>query len=288
MSGINLLLHNFMPILFSKNKKMSLSEPKLMGILNVTPDSFSDGGQFFSIEKAVQAAIQMIDDGVDIIDIGGESTGPGSKAVSLEEELSRVVPVIEAIRSHNQDVWISVDTYKSEVAAKAILVGADMVNDVTALRGDEKMAYVLAELDAPVVLMYSKDNTARTTGDDVEYDDVIKTVGDFLEERMKFAFQKGIKRENVIADPGMGAFVSAVPKYSFEILERLHGLKGRLNLPILVGPSRKSFLGGALNERMQPSLDAALSALQNGADIIRMHDVKESREMLDSFIKTRL
>lgn len=224
----------------------------IMGILNVTPDSFSDGGKFVDVERAVARALQMIEEGAAVVDVGGESTGPGSVDVNLDEELARVIPVIQAIRKAEEvrgvskvnRMQISVDTWKSEVARQAIEAGANMVNDVTALRGDPDMARVVAEAGVPVVLMYSKDASARTTGGlegAVGYDDVVATVRAFLEERIKVAEFAGIPREQIIVDPGMGAFVSSEARVSLELLERLDELR-TLKCPILVGASRKSFI----------------------------------------------
>lgn len=256
--------------------------PKIMGILNVTPDSFSDGGRFVDEGKAAARALQMIQEGADIVDIGGESSGPGSINVSLEEELSRVIPVIKKITSYQlpiTDCLISVDTYKAEVARQAVASGANMINDVTALRGDPEMARAIAEAGVPVVLMYSKDKTARTTRTAKQYRDVMKTIADFFERRIAVALRAGIKRRQIILDPGMGAFISTEPKYSYEILKRLGELK-KFKLPILVGTSKKSFLGGSISDRALPTLMTNAIAAQNGADIIRVHDVKEHREML--------
>lgn len=270
--------------LTSCDKKLSLKVPKLMGILNVTPDSFSDAGQHFSTEAAVTRGLQMVEEGADIIDVGGESTGPGSSDVSLKEELRRVVPVIRALRQRDGNVWISIDTWKAEVARQAIEAGADIVNDVTALRGDPAMASVLAEEKVPVVLMYSKDSTPRTTRDAIQYEDVVKTVKDFLKERVVVAEQAGIARTKVVIDPGMGAFVSGDPKYSVELLRRLREFEA-LGYSILVGASRKGFIeqlgaGGGPEDRLEGSLAAATMALLNGAHILRAHDVRETKRVM--------
>lgn len=298
-----------------------------MGILNVTPDSFSDGGLLYegdqmNVDRAGERALQMVEEGADIIDIGGESTGPRSKDVSLEEELKRVIPVVKALKAKlsaglpghsgvlavDRSVQISVDTYKAEVARQALEAGADMINDVTALRGDPELVKVLADYPhVPVVLMYAKDPTARTTIEATHYDDVMKTIVHFLEERIEFAVRAGIARERIIVDPGMGAFVSMEPKYSVEILRRLRELEV-LKLPILVGTSRKGFVGQILaqqrmarqqqllekaqpvdfsllkplpvTERLEGSLACAVMAVMNGASIVRVHDVQETRRML--------
>lgn len=251
------------------------SRIQIMGILNVTPDSFSDGGVYFSLKKAVSRAKEMIKEGANIIDVGGESSGPNSVFVPEKEELKRVIPVIKKIvpicKKHG--VLISIDTYKSEVARKAVQAGAEIINDVTALRGDPKMAQTAAKLGMPIILMYSKDPTARTTRQKKHYKNVTKTIMEFLKSRIKYAQKAGIKKENIIIDPGMGAFISAIPKYSFEILRGLNEFK-KLGFPILIGTSRKSFLPGALNQRQIPSLIANLVASKNGASILRVHDCK--------------
>lgn len=259
--------------------KIALPMPCLMGVLNVTPDSFSDGGDFFDIEKAVERGLEMGREGAAILDVGGESTGPESKEVSLEEELKRVIPVIRGLREKDPEIMISIDTWKAEVAQQALEAGANMVNDVTALRGDPAMAGVVAKVGVPVILMYSKDATARTTSKQVDYDDVIQTICEFLEVRVRVAEESGIRRENIWIDPGMGAFVSKKGCYSLEILRRLKELK-TLGLPIVVGASRKGFIGEFCGgkgpkDRLEGSLAAATMALLNGASMIRAHDVKE-------------
>lgn len=260
-----------------------LKKPLVMGVLNVTPDSFSDGGKYLQAGKAVKHAMQMVKDGADIIDIGGQSTGPGSKSVSLGEELRRVLPVLRRLRPKIK-ILISVDTWGAEVAEQALECGADMINDVTALRGDKKMASVLAKYNKPVVLMYSKDKTARTSMRNVLYDDVVKTVKDFLKKQIEVAVRGGIQRKNLILDPGMGAFVSSSAKYSLEILARLKEFQ-IFGLPILVGPSKKSFIGQTLNlplsERLEGGLACAVVAVMNGASILRVHDVKQIRRIID-------
>ncbi len=252
-----------------------------MGVLNLTPDSFSDGGQFLDPEKAEQQLMSLIEDGATIIDIGGESTGPGSKDVTEEEELNRIRPVIDFIHEHglSKVATFSIDTYKASVAEYALMHGFHMVNDVTALRGDPKMLEILLEYKPHVCLMYSKDSTARTTADAVQYDDVIQTVKDFLQERVQMLLDAGFPKENIIVDPGMGAFVSTEPQYSFEIIERLSEIK-EMGYPILIGASRKSFLGGELKDRDPASVKESLKAIENGASIVRMHNVALLKEAL--------
>lgn len=265
--------------LFTKYE-CDFGSPRIMGVLNVTPDSFSDGGKFFDHKKAAGQAFKMIKDGASIIDIGGESTGPGSKNVSAEEELRRVIPVIKAIRKRDKKITISIDTYKAKVAKEALKAGANMVNDVTALRGDKKMAKLVAVKGVPVVLMYSKDKTPRTTRRVMQYEDVVEYIIGFLQERIEYAFKNGIKKDQIIIDPGMGAFVSGDPKYSFEILSRLDEFKS-LGYPILVGPSRKSFIPGSIFDRLPGTIAASTIALQNGALILRVHDVSECKKVMD-------
>ena len=254
-------------------RELVLEQAVVMGVLNVTPDSFSDGGRFCSADKAVSCAKEMFSDGAAIIDIGGESTGPGSQDVSLDEELARVIPVITAVRKELPDVFISIDTCKFAVAQKAIEAGADMINDVTAGRNDMQ----ILDMNVPIVLMYSKDDTPRTTKENVQYDDVMRTIVTFLEGRIAVA-----KSKQIIVDPGMGAFVSGDPKYSFEILKKLAELKS-LGLPILVGASRKSFLGGEVSDRLESSTSAAVLAVNNGAKIIRAHNVAATFKALNIF-----
>lgn len=254
-----------------------------MGVLNVTPDSFSDGGMYKGLDKAVKRALQMIEEGADIIDIGGESTGPDSSDVLVEDELERVIPVFEKLRMQT-DALLSVDTYKHQVALHALNVGVDIVNDVTALRGDPDMAQSLADHDAPIILMYSKDGTARTTKENVRYDNVVQTIKSFLQERVDYAVHAGIRRERLILDPGMGVFVSGDPCYSLEILKRLKEFTD-IGLPLLVGPSRKSFIGETLNlpvdDRIEGGLAACAVAVMNGASILRVHDVQKTRRVVD-------
>ncbi len=251
-----------------------------MGILNVTPDSFSDGGQFDTLKKAVKRSRELIKQGADILDIGGESTGPGSKSISLEVELKRVIPTIKELRKITK-LPISIDTYKAEVAEQALTAGASMVNDVTALRGDPKMASVIKKHKCPIILMYSKDPTPRTTIKKKKYKDVIKTIKDFLKKRIQYAKKQGIKNSQIIIDPGMGHFISALPKYSYEIIARLHELK-LLDLPVLIGASRKSFLGGSMQSRIEKGAIVSAIAYSAGASIIRTHDVKQIQWLKNS------
>lgn len=256
---------------------------QVMGVLNVTPDSFSDGGKYFSVDKAVEAGLRMVKEGADILDIGGESTRPGSEDVSFEEELERVLPVIVTLKKVTA-VPISVDTYKARVAEEVLKLGVEMINDVTAMRGDHEMISVLAKFSNKVLIMFSKDSTPRTTDRVCHYDDVIATLLGFLGERIDVGVARGIERERFLVDPGMGAFVSSDPKYSLEILRRLEEFKA-LGLPIVIGASRKGFIGKVLDvpvdERLEGSLACAAWAVAHGAQIIRTHDVQATRRMVD-------
>ncbi len=271
------------------NKRFVLGKKTLlMGVLNVTPDSFSDGGKFFSVETAVEYAIQMEKDGADIVDVGGESTRPGAEPISMNEEMNRVLPVIEQLAG-TIDIPISIDTYKSEIARKALDVGASMVNDISALRDDKNLASAVAEYGVPICLMHMKGNPRNMQTNPV-YNDIIREICDFLKERTEYALSCGIKKEKIIIDPGIG-FGKRTGKGiedNCEILKRLSKLKD-LGFPILVGASRKTFIGNVcgkskplpVSERLEGSLAAACLAVVNGADIIRVHDVKETRRCVD-------
>lgn len=271
------------------SKTFNLGEKTLvMGILNVTPDSFYDGDRFFSFESAVKHALQMEKDGANIIDIGGESTRPGATSATLSTEMSRIIPVIEELKS-KIGIPISVDTYKSEVAKKALDSGACMVNDVTAFGMDKKLAGVVADYDVPVCLMHMK-GSPSTMQTNPMYDDVMSEIKGFLKERIGFAVDNGIKKSRIIVDPGIGfgKRTGQGIEDNCEILHRLKELK-ELKCPILVGASRKAFIGNILgknkplpvDERLEGSLAAAVILVLNGADIIRVHDVKETRRCLD-------
>ncbi|MBN2086898.1 dihydropteroate synthase [Candidatus Peregrinibacteria bacterium] len=247
------------------------SVPKIMGVLNITPDSFSGDGV---VEDFKPCLLKLIEDGADIIDVGGESTGPGSKEVSLDEEMERIRPVIDYIAKEKlaNKVEFSIDTYKAPIAKYALEHGFTIVNDVTALRGDSEMLDVLLEYNPKVILMYSKDSTPRTSTESIEYDDVIASIKTFFISRIVELVDAGFDEDNIIIDPGMGMFVSAEPKYSFEIIERLPELR-QLGYPICIGISRKSFLGGDIKNRDKPSVEYSLKAIENGASIVRVHNV---------------
>lgn len=245
----------------------------IMGILNVTPDSFSDGGRYTTVEAAVAHAEKLVEEGADILDIGGESTRPGADPVPLEEELRRVIPVVQAVRRALPEVCLSVDTYKARVAAEALEAGADMINDVSALRFDPEMASVAAEWDVPVVLLHMK-GTPKTMQRNPTYRDVVREIREFLEERIEFAVSQGISREKVLVDPGIG--FGKRPEHNTEILQRLEELR-ELGRPLLLGTSRKSFLGALtqrpVEERLEETIASVVVGVLHGADIVRVHDV---------------
>lgn len=250
---------------------------RIMGVLNVTPDSFSDGGDFFSFESAVEHAQKLIEDGADILDIGGESTRPFSDQVSIEEECRRVIPVIEAIAEH-VSVPISVDTAKSEVAKQALDAGASMINDISALRSDPYMAEVAASFGVPVILMHMK-GTPKTMQISPVYDDLMGEITAFLADRIQYAEEKGISRQKIIIDPGIG-FGKTV-EHNLQIIKHLHLLEP-LGVPILMGSSRKAFIRKLLGEEeIHPRAAAVETGTQatvaaealGGAHIVRVHDV---------------
>lgn len=249
----------------------------IMGILNVTPDSFSDGGRFLDLDAAVQRGLEMLRQGADWLDIGGESTRPGAEPVDAATEAARVVPVIRALSK--EGAVVSVDTTKAEVAEAALEAGASIVNDVSAMTLDERMAGVIAKSGAPVVLMHMR-GTPRTMQLDTSYADLMGEVYGWLHSRIEYAASMGIGLESIIIDPGLGFGKSA--EGNIEILKRLRELKS-LGRPVLVGPSRKSFLGkfsggAGAGERLPATLAASAAAVLNGAAILRVHDVKEARQ----------
>ena len=254
------------------------ARPSVMGIVNVTPDSFSDGGVNFRPEDAIDSARRMVAEGAAIVDVGGESTRPGSEGVSLDEELRRVVPVLESLTC----LPVSIDTAKADVARRALEIGAEMVNDVTALRADSAMAEVAAEADAYVCLMHMQ-GEPRSMQASPTYEDVVAEVAAFLEERMRFAVAAGIGEERICVDPGIG-FGKTVEQ-NFELIRRLDEISA-LGPPVVVGFSRKSSLGKILGDPdattgpLSASLAAAVTAYERGATILRVHDVKEHVEAL--------
>ena len=265
-------------ILKANNKTLVLDRPHVMGILNVTPDSFSDGGKFNSLDNALQQAERMIKAGVSIIDIGGESTRPGAPDVSLEEELARVIPAIKAIRA-KFDVWISIDTSKAEVMRQAVEAGADLINDVRALQ-EPGALQVAADANVPICLMHMK-GQPRTMQTNPSYDDVLQDVEAFLQERVEACEAVGISKERLILDPGFGFGKTIEHNYHLLAhLEKFHSL----GLPVLAGMSRKSMIFKLLDkvpaDCMVASVTCATIAAMKGAQIIRVHDVEETLEAM--------
>ncbi len=260
------------------NKSFTFTKPFLMGILNVTPDSFSDGGKYINYENAVNHALEMIDEGADIIDIGGESTRPGSEPVTAEEELNRVIPVIREILNKRPDTLLSIDTYKSRVASTALEAGVKIVNDISGFSFEPEIAEVCKHYKATAILMHIR-GTPKTMQNNTEYDEVISDIYDFLRIQTDFALQKGI--ENIIIDPGIG-FGKSV-KDNFKIIKRLKDFKS-LGFPILIGVSRKSFIGKTLNleinKRDLPTAAVEAVAVFSGARIIRTHNVKNGKQII--------
>jgi dihydropteroate synthase len=251
----------------------------IMGVLNVTPDSFSDGGKFNTTASALAQVQYLVDAGADIIDIGGQSTRPGAGEISLEEELNRVLPVLQALGA-NFPVPISVDTTRAAVARAAVKAGADMVNDISGGTFDPQMLSVVAELKVPIALMHSR-GTPQTMQQLTEYGDLIGEIYQFLESRIAAASDCGVERSNIIIDPGIG--FAKTYKQNLEILRRLSEFRS-LGVPILVGPSRKSFIGHILNqpdpqERVWGTAAACSAAIARGADILRVHDVREMHDV---------
>jgi len=249
-----------------------------MGVLNVTPDSFSDGGRFFDYDRAVARALEMAREGADIIDIGGESTRPGSAGVSAAEELKRVLPVVEAVAA-KAGIPVSIDTRKSEVAEEALKAGASVVNDVSGLRHDSGMADVAVKYGASIIVMHMK-GAPENMQSNPAYTDLIGEITGFLKESIEIAKRAGVAEEDIIIDPGIG-FGKTV-EHNLTILNRLGEFKV-LKRPICVGVSRKSFIGKLLNgapadARLSGTLAAAVIAIMKGADILRVHDVKEAKE----------
>lgn len=245
----------------------------LMGILNVTPDSFSDGGRFLKTDDAIRLAETLAEEGADLIDIGGESSRPGAAAVPIEEEIRRVVPIIEQLVKR-LSIPISIDTTKAEVARRALAAGARIINDISALRFDPEMAPLAARDGVPVVLMHMQ-GTPKDMQVHPVYTDVIREISAFFETRIRFAEQSGISRERIVLDPGIG-FGKTID-HNLEILARLDEFRS-LGRPLLIGPSRKSFIGQVLGlpveERLEGTAAAAAVGILNGASIIRVHDVR--------------
>ncbi len=265
-------------ILQMKSGKLELGERTLvMGVLNVTPDSFSDAGKFHHFHAAVRQALDMIVSGADLLDIGGESTRPSSEPVPVEMELERVIPVIEAVRE-SSDIPISIDTTKAEVARQALAAGADIINDISSLRFDPLMAETAAEFNAPLILMHMQ-GTPRTMQDNPSYHSILSEIIAFLEERIQYAMDQGVDRGQIIVDPGIG-FGKTV-HHNLVLVKNLHAFQC-LDRPILLGASRKRFMGAVLDrpvdDREVGTAVVNSMGIASGAHIIRVHDVEFHRQ----------
>ena len=250
----------------------------IMGILNVTPDSFSDGGMYYDATQAIEFALQMAEEGADIIDVGGESTRPGAKTVELQKECDRILPVIEGIRTKS-DILISIDTYKSEVARQSIATGAGMVNDISGMTFDPNMVDVIKDSGLPVVIMHIK-GTPENMQKNPYYEDLMQELTEYFEERKKFARAKGILDQQIILDPGIG--FGKRPQDNFQLLRELKKIVD-MGFPVLIGPSKKSFIGLTLDlpvdQRLEGTAAAVTTGILKGARIVRVHDVKEMKRV---------
>jgi dihydropteroate synthase len=263
---------------------LSLDRPRIMGIVNVTPDSFSDGGRLGSTQAAIDHALQLAADGADILDIGGESTRPGAQPVTIDEEIARVIPVIEGLRGKT-DARISVDTRNAAVMSQAVAAGADIINDVSALMHDPRALEIAAEAGVPVILMHAQGDP-RTMQNEPHYDHVLLDVFDFLEARVEACRHAGIAPNRLVIDPGIG-FGKTID-HNLQLMAGLSLFHG-LGVPILLGASRKRFIGTltgveAAADRVNGSVGAALAAAGQGAQIIRVHDARQTREALDVWL----
>lgn len=261
-----------------RGRRLALDRPAVMGVVNVTPDSFSDGGRFFDPDRAVDHALALAGEGADIVDIGGESTRPGAEEVTADQELERVIPIIEAVRAR-ADVIVSIDTSKPRVMAEAVAAGADVVNDVYALRAEGALDAV-RELGVPACLMHMQ-GTPRTMQANPTYQDVVSEVHEFLAARLRACIDAGIPAGRLVVDPGFG-FGKTI-EHNLALLRGLRAL-GDLGVPVLAGLSRKSFVGRItgrdMDDRVAGSVAFALAAVREGASIVRVHDVKETVDAL--------
>ena len=262
-----------------RGRILRLDSPVVMGILNVTPDSFSDGGSYCQLDSAVKQAKTLLNQGAKIIDIGGESTRPGAPDVSLEDELDRVIPLVKALRA-SSDCIISIDTSKSEVMRQAIIAGADIINDVRALQ-EPGAIEVLAQYPEVAICLMHMQGQPRTMQSNPHYDDLFADINEFFAERLGACEQAGIQSERIILDPGFG--FGKTLAHNYQILNKFD-VFNQFKLPVIAGLSRKSMIGNLLNrdtnERLAGSLAGALIAAQNGAKIIRVHDVQETVDVL--------
>ncbi len=268
-----------------KGKLLNLKKPKIMGILNITPDSFFDGGLYNTEKKVDHQVTSMIEDGMDILDVGGYSSRPGAKEISINEEKDRVIPVIKFLRKKYPDLILSIDTFRSDVAMNCLDLGADIINDISAGCIDEKILDVVAEYNCPYIMMHMK-GTPRTMQINPEYDNLIKEILTFFATRILFAREKGII--DIIIDPGFG--FGKTLNHNYTIMNKIENFK-LLDLPILVGASRKSFITKQLNIDKKDSLNGTTALnmyfLEKNINILRVHDVKEARECVMLYEKIK-
>ncbi len=267
-------------MIISELVKKACKRPLIMGILNVTPDSFSDGGMFYDSIKAVEHAKEMLEDGADIIDIGGESTRPGSESVSAAEQIRRIVPVIELLYSET-GCCISIDTTRAEVAARAVAAGASIINDISALEDDAEMVSTVGSTDSFVILMHKKGRPADMQ-DSPDYGDVVDDILQYLSDRISFAESCGVKREKIIIDPGIG-FGKTV-EHNLSLIKNI-GRFHDLGVPVLLGASRKSFIGKILDineplDRVYGDSAVTAFACREGVNIFRVHDVESCKQVI--------
>jgi len=298
--GLNLIARNILKILknISQNeyvlktfrREIDLGKKTLiMGILNITPDSFSDGGLYCSQQKAVERGLQMVDEGADIIDIGGESTRPGAKSIEASVELKRVLPVIESLVKQVK-IPISIDTTKAKVAKLALASGAEIVNDISALHGDKKMAKTISDEGAAVILMHMRGNPRNMQKGNLVYNNLMGEVTDYLEKSSEKALKAGIEKDCLVIDPGIG--FGKTPEDNYKIIKNLSQLK-ELGMPVMIGTSRKSFIGkatgGEPEQRLEGTAATIAAAIMNGCHIVRVHDVaamKKVAAVTDAIVHT--
>lgn len=251
-----------------------------MGVVNMTPDSFSDGGRYYSPDAAIRHATTLVEEGADVLDLGGQSTRPGAQPVGTDEELKRVLPVLKNVRKQS-DIWISIDTYRSNVAAACISEGADLINDVSSFRMDARMASVVGRENIPVVCMHFLESI-HPMPTEIHYNDLFGEILEFFQETLRLADAAGIKSDQIVVDPGIG--FGKLLQHNLQILNHLEFLQP-LNKPILVGPSRKSFIGKITGlppeERLDGSAAAAAVSVMHGAHIVRVHDIAFMRHLCD-------
>lgn len=265
-------------IILKNNEKYCFDNMKIMGIINSTKDSFYEGSRTQSVEVAILNALRMIEEGADIIDIGGESTRPGSEPVSPEEEIARVVPVVEGIRKVNKNILISIDTYRAKTAEEAIKAGADIINDISAMTFDKDMADIVFKYNVPIILMHVNGRPKEMQKNPV-YDNVVKEVMEFFEERIKYTLSKGISKDKIILDPGIG--FGKLYEHNIELIKRIDEFH-TLELPILLAVSRKNTIGIAIGnlptkERLEGTIAVTCYAALKKVQMIRVHDVKENK-----------